>query len=366
MTLRYQRRDYRHLPDSDGHAIHCLSDQQDNLVLATCIHREGRGTPTHIGIPATSGGGVRKRFDCMSLSESQIVTDGLRLSRGMSEKSAALGETVGGAKTVVKWSGDSEELWEAFAREVLPHIPGYIMAEDSGTSAKDMVCIRKYAPQALVAGLTSDTDPSPTTADGVILGIKVTLRAIGLLNSLEIRDCSYAIKGVGAVGGAIVDRLWEEGVCDIRIADTNQRRLKEVFGGRKGVRIVPLDGIHAENVDVFVPCALGGSLNKHTIPELNCEVVAGCENNQLATSEDGEILHGRRILYAPDFVINGGGLIKVFSELIKDRTVSGMLPCIGHNLQFIFATSVVENRVPSVIAKEWSANRVKSTMFLPR
>jgi leucine dehydrogenase len=371
MTLRYERRDYRELPDYDSHAIHCLVDGQ-KLVAATCVHREGLGVPTHIGPLATSGGGVRWRADCNTLSEFQIVSDGLRLSKGMSEKSAAIGETVGGAKTVVRWAGDRAVLWEAFAKELLPHVPGYIIAEDSGTSAQDMALIKKYAPQALVAGLTSASDPSPVTASGVIRGIEVVLQSIGISPppSLQgrsyIGECSYAVKGVGAVGGAIVDKLVELGVRDIRIADPNTKRLEEVRRDRKGIKIVSLETIHTEFVDVFVPCALGGSLSKKTIPDMACLAVAGCENNQLAEADDGRILYEMGIQYAPDFVINGGGLISVFSEIIKDRTVAGMIPRIDNNLRDIFDKSKTQHRAPSVIARELALKRMANTMFLPK
>ncbi len=384
---RYERLDhqYQDLPEYDGHAIHALvGDSGSRLIAATCIHREGGGTPTNNGVPATAGGGIRWRPHCGSQTDVMAITDGLRLSKGMSEKAAVLGEAVGGAKTVIfghnigdvivrpdgfhMWSDDiREEVWHAFTRVVLPNIPGYIMAEDSGTSARDMARIKKYAPCALVAGLTHDTDPSPITADGVVLGINVVLQSLGWCHTnAAIRHCSYAVMGVGAVGGAIVERLIKNGAQDIRIADPNPERLREVSKGRKEVRLVPLNSIHEEFVDIFIPCALGGSLNSVTVPLLACRAVAGCENNQLGSVQDGIRLHELGIQYAPDFVINGGGLIKVFSELIEGRTVERMLPRIGENLRRIFDRSKVQNRASSLIAKEWATELIDQTMFLPK
>jgi leucine dehydrogenase len=156
------------------------------------------------------------------------------------------------------------------------------------------------------------------------------------------------------------------GVFDIRIADPDKKRLDEVCRGRREIKIVDLETIHRQEVDVFIPCALGGSLNKEAIGGLVCSGVAGCENNQLAKPEDGESLHRLGIRYAPDFVINGGGLIKVFTEIIKDRCEKIMLPRIGKNLHEIFIRSEEEDRATSIIAEEIVKGRVEQAMSIPR
>jgi leucine dehydrogenase len=251
-------------------------------------------------------------------STDEALTDVLRLSRGMTYKAAAAGVRLGGAKAVIL--GDpkrdkSETLFRAFGRFVDSLGGHYITAEDVGTDTADMEAI--HAETRWVTGLPTDRggsgDPSPVTARGVHQGMKAA--AVRLWGTASLKGRSVAIQGLGSVGGYLAGYLREEGArlvgCDIDPEAIAAAR------DRHGVEIVGPDEIYDAEVDVFAPCALGAVVNELTIPRLKARIVAGGANNQLADPErDGRELHRRGVLYAPDFVINAGGLINVYNEYI--------------------------------------------------
>jgi leucine dehydrogenase len=251
-------------------------------------------------------------------STDEAVIDALRLSRGMTYKAAAAGVNLGGAKAVI--IGDakhdkSEALFRAFGRAVESLGGHYITAEDVGTGTADMEHIA--AETAWVTGLPVDRggsgDPSPVTARGVLSGMKAA--AERLWGSPSLKGRTVAIQGLGSVGGFLARGLQEEGAkvfgCDIDADSAEEAR------SRSGVELVGIDEIYDAAADVFAPCALGAILNPQTIPRLKVKIVAGGANNQLAESErDGAALEARGILYAPDFVINAGGLINVYNEFV--------------------------------------------------
>jgi len=246
----------------------------------------------------------------------EAATDALRLSRGMTYKAAATGINLGGGKAVL--IGDpkrdkTEALMRAFGRCVDSLGGSYITAEDVGTDTSDMDWIAMET--RWVTGVSPENggagDPSPVTAFGVLQGIRATARRLWGDDSLAGR--SIAVQGLGSVGGYLADYLVEEGAkvigCDIDEEATAR-------AAEKGVEVVPADEIYDVACDVFAPCALGGVVNDRTLPRLRCRAVAGGANNQLQEERHGVDLHARGILYAPDFVINAGGLVNVFNELI--------------------------------------------------
>jgi len=249
------------------------------------------------------------------------LEDALRLARGMTYKAAVAGVPLGGAKAVLV--GDpkrdkSEALFRAFGRFVESLGGNYITAEDVGTGTRDMEWVA--AETRWVTGLPVDRggggDPSPVTARGVLSGMKAAAQA--RWGSPSLAGKTIAIQGLGSVGGYLAGFLREEEAkligCDI-----DQEAAARAHD-EHGVELVAIDAVYDVDADVFAPCALGATLNPDTIPRLKVEIVAGGANNQLAQPErDGDALAARNILYAPDFVINAGGLINVYNEFVGYR-----------------------------------------------
>ncbi len=250
-------------------------------------------------------------------SEADALRDVLRLSRGMTYKAACAGLNLGGGKAVIL--GDprrdkSESLLRAFGQFVDSLGGRYITAEDSGTSVADMDLI--HVETTHVCGVSAfaggSGDPSPVTAWGVFHGIRAACEQVFGTDDLAGRR--VAVQGVGNVGSNLVRYLTEAGASTV-ICDVDEERLAQVRDAH-GSTVVPLDAIYAQDVDVFAPCALGGVLNDDTIPQLKCPIIAGGSNNVLdQMARHGAMLRDRRILYAPDYVINAGGLINVYAEI---------------------------------------------------
>ena len=252
-------------------------------------------------------------------SDEEALTDVLRLSRGMTYKAAAAGLNLGGGKAVI--IGDSkrdksEALFRSFGRHVESLGGLYITAEDVGTDTEDMELIQTEC--RWVTGVSpahgGSGDPSPVTAYGTLQGILASVK--WHFDAPDLRGRSVAIQGLGSVGHYLAEYLIERGAkvfgCDI-----DEDAI--AAAGEAGVEIVPTGEIFDVDCDVFAPCALGAVLNDETIPRLRCKIVAGASNNQLADEDrHGEMLQERGILYAPDFVINAGGLINVYNELLGD------------------------------------------------
>jgi leucine dehydrogenase len=291
----------------------------------------------------------------------QAVVDVLRLSRGMTYKAAATGINLGGGKAVI--IGDpkrdkSEALMRAFGRFVDSLGGAYITAEDVGTDTDDMD--RIAVETSWVTGVSPEHggagDPSPVTAFGVLQGIRATAQR--LWGSPALTGKSIAIQGLGSVGGYLAAYLRDEGAklfgCDIdseataRAADT-------------GVEIVPPDQIYDVACDIFAPCALGAILNDRTLPRLRVKAVAGGANNQLEEIDrHGRELAARGILYAPDFVINAGGLVHVYNELIgyhKERALR-MARGIFDNVSRAYAIAERDGIPPSEAGDRMAEERI--------
>lgn len=249
-------------------------------------------------------------------NEKDAINDALRLSRGMTYKAAISGLNLGGAKAVI--IGDaktqkSEALFRKFGRFVENLNGKYITAEDVNTTTKDMEYVNMETDNVvgLPEWMGGGGDPSPVTAYGTYMGIKASAKQAWGNDSLAGK--TIAVQGVGKVGYHLLEFLNKEG-AKLYISDINEAALKNA-SEKFGAIVVPGDDIFGLDVDVFAPCAMGAVLNSQTIPQLKCSIVAGAANNQLADEkEHGPMLVEKGIVYAPDFVINAGGLINVYSE----------------------------------------------------
>jgi leucine dehydrogenase len=245
------------------------------------------------------------------------LDDVLRLAKGMTYKSAAAGLDLGGGKAVIL--GDpattkSEALLRTYARFVDSFGGRYITAEDVGTTQADMDVIRRET--AFVTGVSRSLggsgDPSAATAYGVLHAIKAVAKH--LWGGTELEGRHVVVTGVGKVGYALVRHLVEER-ARVSVADVVPAAVERAVRDF-GVEAVPVEKAHAVECDVYAPCALGAVLNATTIPELRCAAVVGSANNQLAVSSDADLLAENGVLYAPDFVVNAGGVINIAEELV--------------------------------------------------
>ena len=253
-------------------------------------------------------------------TDKDALFDVLRLSRGMTYKSAVAGLNLGGGKAVI--IGDSrtqknEALLRRFGKFVNNLAGKYITAEDVGIGVKDIECVQNETPY--VAGLTDKSgDPSPYTALGTYLSIKAGMKKITGSDSLAGKK--VMVQGTGHVGLYLVEHLIKEGAI-VYAYDIYEDSLKKAVS--MGAIAVSAAAVYSQVVDVYAPCALGATLNPDTIPQLTCTLVAGAANNQLLDEvRDGESLQNRGILYAPDFVVNAGGIINVFNEVSGNYNVN--------------------------------------------
>jgi glutamate dehydrogenase/leucine dehydrogenase len=249
-------------------------------------------------------------------TEDEGLEDVLRLARGMTYKAAVAGLDLGGGKAVI--FGDprtdkNEALLRAYARYVDALGGRYITAEDVGTTQDDMDMVRRETPH--VTGVSRELggsgDPSAATAYGVLWAMKATARRLWGQTSLEGRH--VAVAGVGKVGGHLVRHLTGE-QARVTVADVTTSAVDRAVD-QFDVTVAPADKVHAVECDIFSPCALGGVLNERTIPELRCAAVVGSANNQLADGGSAAMLADAGVVYAPDFVVNAGGLINIAEEL---------------------------------------------------
>lgn len=292
-------------PAFAGHeSVHHVFDEKTGLRAIIAIHSTARG-------PAA--GGCRMWNYATS---DEAFTDVLRLSEGMSYKNAMADLPLGGGKAVI-WgnskTGKTPDLFRALGRAIESLNGKYWSAEDVGVSVHDMAYAAeetKYV-SGLSTGKAASGDPSPVTAKGVFLGLKATaLRAFG---TDDLNGRRIAVQGVGHVGGYLCGHLAKAG-AKLTITDVNPETLDQVAKATGATVVAPGD-IYDIDADIFSPNALGAVINPETLPRLKTKVVAGGANNQLATPEMGDRLREKGILYAPDYVINGGGIINVAAEI---------------------------------------------------
>jgi leucine dehydrogenase len=249
-------------------------------------------------------------------TEQDALIDVLRLAKGMTYKAAAAGLDLGGGKAVI--IGDpatdkSERLLRAYGRFVDSLGGRYITAEDVGTTTTDVDLIRRETKWALGYSIAMGGagDPSPVTSRGLFAAARAV--ADFLWGDPDLAGRRFAVQGVGKVGSAFV-QLLVEARAEVIVADTSEEAARQAVDNY-GVKLVDIEEVHTVDCDFYSPCALGGGLNRETIPQLNCQAIVGSANNQLAEDEDADRIAERGILYAPDFVVNAGGLINVYDEL---------------------------------------------------
>lgn len=250
-------------------------------------------------------------------NEWAALNDALRLSRGMTFKSAITGLNLGGGKAVIIGDAKTQKTPELMRRfgEFVHSLSGkYITAEDVGMTTADMDTVREVTPY--VTGISEEKggagNPSPITAYGVFMGIKAAAKF--KYGSDELEDKVIYVEGIGNVGETLVEYLTQEG-AKVFIADINQERLEHV-SSKYGAHIYQGADLYSEQMDIYAPCALGATINDITINKLQASIVAGAANNQLSDeNKHGILLQQKGIVYAPDFLINAGGIINVFAEL---------------------------------------------------
>lgn len=250
-------------------------------------------------------------------TEGEAINDVLRLSRGMTYKAAISGLKLGGGKAVIIGDAKTQKTPQLFRKygQFVDSLGGrYITAEDVGTSTSDMVNVRETTKH--VTGLPETMggggDPSPVTAFGVFMGMKAS--ALEFWGSDSVKGKRVMVQGVGHVGQNLVRMLTEEGAV-VMVSDINKDSV-EAMVKQYGAASVAPENVYDQEIDIYAPCALGATLNTENINRLNCSVVAGAANNQLAEEvQHGQQLKEKGILWAPDFLINAGGLINVYSEL---------------------------------------------------
>jgi len=297
-------------------------------------------------------------------SAQDALNDALRLAKGMTYKSAVIANGLGGGKSVIiadPRKDKSEALLHAFA-EVINSLKGrYIAAEDIGTSMEDMSILKKKTPY--VAALPSDYssgDPSRFTAWGVYVGLHAVAQKLWGKRSLKGR--TIAVQGLGSVGSKLADLLFWEG-ADLILTDIDAGKLKDhVY--LHGAKSVSPENFIDVPCEILCPCAMGGILNATSIPRLRCLAVAGAANNQLLNPEDGFSLLERNILYAPDYIINSGGIINAAAEYEVggyDPKIS--LEKVNHiydTLAIVFEKSEKEHKPTSQIADELAESNLKN------
>jgi leucine dehydrogenase len=297
---------FNQLTPFDHEEIVFCNDNATGLKAIICIHNTVLG-------PGLGG----TRFYNYA-NDQDAITDVLRLARGMSFKSSIAGLNLGGAKAVIV--GDPAKLKsEAFFRKFgrfIENLNGkYITAEDIGTTMRDMEYIKMETDH--VVGLPEikggGGDPSPVTAYGVYMGMKASAKETWGSDSLAGKRIS--VQGIGKVGEHLVDHLTKEG-AKVYISDVNQESLARV-SKKYNAEVVAKDSIYGLDVDIFAPCAMGAILNNNNIEQIKAAIVCGAANNQLADEHiHGKMLSDKNIHYAPDFLVNSGGIINVYSELI--------------------------------------------------
>ncbi len=300
---------------------------------------------------------------------SDAVADALRLSRGMSYKNAMAELPFGGGKGVIIGNAreKTRERLEAFGRLVDALGGRYVTAEDVGTTRADMERVACVTP--FVSGLAREAgqaggDPGPKTALGVFLGIRAAVRFH--LGRTSVAGLKIAVQGLGGVGHPLCRLLAAEGAL-LYVADARPAVVERVCQ-ELDAQPVPVDSILSQEADVLAPCALGAMLDARSIPRLRAQVVAGAANNQLARAEDGEALMRAGILYAPDYVINAGGIISVAREYHGGATsaqVKAEIERIPARLTDIFERVRREGRSTSAVADEMAAHRLAATGLRP-
>lgn len=345
---------FESMEESDYEQVIYCSDKKSGLKAIIVIH------DTTLG-PAL--GGTRM---WPYQTEEEALEDVLRLAKGMTYKNAAAGLNLGGGKAVI--IGDpnvdkNEAMFRMFGQYVDSLGGRYITAEDVGTTEQDMDFINmetKYV--AGTSGGKSAGDPSPVTAYGIYQGVKAT--AEYTFNESSLKDKVIAVQGVGQVAYSLCKHLKEEG-AELIVTDINQEAVNRAVVDFGATAVEP-DEIYSVECDIFVPCALGAVINDDTLKQFKAKAIAGSANNQLKENKHGDKLHEMGIIYAPDFVINAGGVINVADEMVGYNQERAMkkVENIYDNLKRVFEISNEENIPTYVAADRMAEERIKNISHL--
>jgi leucine dehydrogenase len=332
----------RELEVPGWHKVVHFTDEQTNLEAIISVHNANLG-------PGLGGCRVRKYE-----SFEDGLTDVKNLSRGMTYKNALGDIPFGGGKSVIFADAKTEktpEMMQKFGEAVASLDGLYVGAQDSGVTTDDMREIRKVTPH--VGGIPDEAgrggNPSPFTGYGVWKGMKAA--AAHAFGTSELKGMRVSILGLGAVGQTLAEHLHEEGATLV-VADINDDALK-LAKDKYGATIVAPEEAAAQDVDIFAPCALGGAVNSSTVEHIKAKVIAGAANNQLKETHYDELLFDRGITYAPDYVINAGGVISIGHEVLGDwdrDALYARLDNIATTLTRIFDRSKAEQRPTGEIA----------------
>ena len=331
------------LVDFDNHEqiVYC-SDQASGLKAIIAVHSTALG-------PAAGG----CRFWDYA-SDEAALKDVLRLSKGMTYKNAMAGLKLGGGKGVI--IGDpkklkSPELFQAFGKAVNNLSGRYYTAEDVNITTGDMAIVNQSTD--FVSGLEGKSgNPGPFTALGTFLGIQAAVKF--KLGKDDLTGIKVAVQGLGSVGYSLCEKLHAAG-AELIVTDINQLALDKA-ATELNATVVGLDDIYQQDVEVFAPCALGASINDDSIAQLKAVIIAGCANNQLAEARHDQLLLEKGILYAPDYVINAGGIINVALEIYPEPycadSATKLVENIYHTLMNVFEAAETKHKPTGVIADE--------------
>jgi leucine dehydrogenase len=331
------------LVDFDNHeqVVYC-SDNASGLKAIIAVHSTALG-------PAAGG----CRFWDYA-SDEAALKDVLRLSKGMTYKNAMAGLKLGGGKGVIIGNPKnlkSDDLFKAFGTAVNNLNGRYYTAEDVNITTGDMAIVNQST--AFVSGLEGKSgNPGPFTALGTFLGIKAAVKF--KLGKDDLTGIKVAVQGLGSVGYSLCEKLHNAG-AELVVTDINQVTLDKA-ASELNATIVGLDEIYSQDVDVFSPCALGASIDDNSIAQLKAVIIAGCANNQLAEARHDQILLEKGILYAPDYVINAGGIINVALEIYPEPycadSATKLVEKIYHTLMNVFETAAAKNMPTGLVSDQ--------------
>lgn len=331
------------LVDFDNHeqVVYC-SDEASGLKAIIAVHSTALG-------PAAGG----CRFWDYA-SDDAALKDVLRLSKGMTYKNAMAGLKLGGGKGVIIGNPKnlkSEALFKAFGKAVNNLNGRYYTAEDVNITTGDMAIVNQST--EFVSGLEGKSgNPGPFTALGTFLGIKAAVKF--KLGKNDLNGVKVAVQGLGSVGYSLCEKLHQAG-AELIVTDINQVALDKA-ATELNATVVGLDDIYSQDVDVFSPCALGASIDDNSIAQLKAVIIAGCANNQLAENRHDQVLLEKGILYAPDYVINAGGIINVALEIYPEPycadSATKLVENIYHTLMNVFETAAKTNMPTGFVADE--------------
>lgn len=342
---------FDHVEFDNHESVHYFHDADTGLKAIVAVHSTALGP----------GAGGTRRW--VYNNDEDALTDVLRLSRGMTYKNAVAGLKFGGGKAVILASEaapKSPELFHAFGRFVNSLSGRYVTAEDVGCSVDDMRHVRgetEFVSGLPQSGNDAGGDPSPWTALGCFQGIEAAAEA--RLGVDSVKGLRVAVQGVGHVGFHLCKLLHDAG-AELFISDVNKEHLNITLDAVPATVVPPTELLFAD-VDVLAPCALGNILTSTTIPKINAKVIAGGANNQLSTPADGMRLAKRDILYAPDYVINAGGIINVAAEYYGNSSEDDVRADVGRikeRLKNIFEQAKETGRPTNELADELARSLV--------